>query len=224
MADLTFADRADAAQRLSALLGDFAASEDVIVVGIPHGGVLVAAEVARRLGATLAVWVAQKLHAPQNPHLSLGALGEDGELILHEHALQQYKIRPGYLVEQVRQQRKAVARRAAAFREEQTLDQVQGRRVIVVDEGLATGATLRATLKGVAHFKPASLTVAVPVAPQPLVHELKSEGYAVHTLTQPLSVRDLSHFYQSFPEVTDAEVMAALGRAPEETLESAGGV
>jgi putative phosphoribosyl transferase len=81
-----------------------------------------------------------------------------------------------------------------------------------VDDGLATGATLRATLKGVGHFKPASITVAVPVATQRLVHELKEDGYVVHTLTQPLTVRDLRHFYRSFPEVTDEEVMVALGR------------
>jgi predicted phosphoribosyltransferase len=213
VADLTFADRVDAARRLHAFMTGFDHAEDVIVVGIPHGGVVVAAELARLMECPLAVWVAQKLHAPNAPSLSLGALGEDGELILHEETLRQYKIRPGYLVEEVRLQRKAVARRAAAFREEQTLDQVQGRRVIVVDDGLATGATLRSTLKGVGHFKPSSITVAVPVATQRLAHELKEDGYVVHTLTQPLTVRDLRHFYRSFPEVTDEEVMIALGRA-----------
>ena len=208
--DLTFADRADAGRRLLPLLGELRGQGEITVVGMPRGGIPVAVEIARALGAPLAVWVAQRIRAPHRPHLALGAVGEDGDLAFHEDVLRKYGISPGYLVDEVRAQRAEAARRAVLYRRDDAGLEIRGRHVVLVDDGAASGGTLRAALRGLKHHAPASITIAVPVAPQRLVRDISGEGETIHTLTRPLSVSGIGQFYRSFPAVTDPEVLAAL--------------
>jgi putative phosphoribosyl transferase len=208
--DLMFADRAEAGRQLLPLLSGIRERGEVTVVGIPRGGVLVAAEIARALQAPLAVWVAQRIRAPHRPQVALGAVGEDGDMAFDEETLCKYAVSPGYLVDEVRAQRAEAARRSRLYRPEDAPIELHGRHVILVDDGAASGGTLRAALRGVKHYGPASLTIAVPVAPQRLVRELTDDGETFRTLTRPLSVGDTAQFYRSFPAVTDAEVLATL--------------
>src|SRR5207248_9299152 len=130
--ELTFADRADAGRHLLPLLGELRDQPGITVVGQPRGGVPVAAEVARALGAPLAVWVAQRIRAPHRPHLALGADGEDGDLAFHEDVLRKYGISPGYLVDEVRAQRAEAARRAQLYRRDDAMLELRGRHVVLV--------------------------------------------------------------------------------------------
>lgn len=206
-----FADRVDAGRRLAETLHSLHRQSDVTVVGVPKGGVIVAAEIARILAAPLSVWVAQKLRAPAQPGTAIGSVGEDGEMIVHEQSILNLRVQPGYLVDEVRQRRQEVARRARLYRGARDFPSLFGRRVVLVDDGLATGATLLAALRGVRRQQPASIVVAVPVAPAPAALELAGEAGTVRTLAQPLAFGDIGQFYVQFHEVTDDEVMASLG-------------
>jgi putative phosphoribosyl transferase len=221
--DLMFTDRAEAGRQLLPLVSGVRHGGDVTVVGIPRGGVIVAAEIARALESPLAVWVAQRICAPHRPHLALGTVGEDGDMAFDDETLLKYAVSPGYLVDEVRAQRAEAARRSRLYRPEDETMVLQDRHVVLVDDGAASGGSLKAALRGLKHYRPASITIAIPVAPQRLVRELSDEGETFHTLTRPLSVGDVSQFYRSFPAVSDTEVLAALqqsGLALPDTTES----
>ncbi len=208
--EVTFADRHDAGRRLVAGLEDLRGQDDVVVIGIPRGGVIVAAEVARALEAPLSIWVSQKLRAPANPKLAIGSLAEDGEMIVDEEQLEKLRVSASYLVDEVRARRAEVARRADLYRQGHAGVELAGKRVILVDDGLATGATMRAALRGVRRQNPAAIIAAAPVAPQKTVNALVAEGSSVQCLTRPLGFGDIGQFYVQYREVTDEEVMTSL--------------
>jgi putative phosphoribosyl transferase len=208
--ELGFADRAEAGRRLAEHLREQLPQEEVTIVGIPRGGVLVAAEIAGAFSAPLAVWVAQKLHAPHRPHISVGTVAEDGDLTFDEDALARHAVPPGYLVDEVRKLRMEVAHRASLFRTDDIAAALKGRHVVLVDDGIASGGTMRAAFRGVKHHAPASITIATPVAPQRFAREFQ-ETATVLALNQPISVHDVGQFYRAFPEVTDEEILGLLG-------------
>lgn len=207
--ELSFADRAEAGRRLVEHLREVLPQEEVTVIGIPRGGIPVAREIAAALGAPLAVWLAQKLRAPHRPHISIGTVAEDGDLTFDEDALARYLVSPGYLVDEVRKLRMEVAHRASLFRTDDIAAAIQGRHVVLVDDGIASGGTMRAAFRGVKHHAPASITIATPVAPQRFAREFQ-ETANVLALNQPISVHDVGQFYRAFPEVTDEEVLAVV--------------
>jgi putative phosphoribosyl transferase len=170
---LSFADRAEAGQRLAVHLLEMLPSQEVTVIGIPRGGVQAAAEIARCLSAPLAVWVAKKLCAPHRPHISVATVGEDGDLTFDEEALARYVVPPGYLVDEVRKARMEVSHRASLFRTDDIAAAIQGRHVVLVDDGVASGGTMRAAFRGVKHHGPASITIAAPVAPQRIARDFE---------------------------------------------------
>lgn len=210
---LSFADRAEAGRRLADHLRQSLPVEEVTVIGVPLGGVCVAVEIARALAAPLAVWVAKKLSAPHRPHISVATVGEDGDLTFDEEALARHLVPPGYLVDEVRKARMEVSHRASLFRTDDIAPAIQGRHVVLVDDGVSSGGTMRAAFRGVKHHGPASVTIATPVAPQRIAREFEEKARVV-AIHQPITVHDIGAFYRSFPEVTDEEVLAAV-TAPE---------
>lgn len=205
-----FEDRQKAGQRLVGSLDAFRSQPDVVVIGIPKGGIIVAAEVARLLDAPLGAWVAQKLRSPHDPDRAIGSLGQDGEMIVDENALRTLRVSHSYLVDEVRKQRVEVARQTGLYANASGELDLTEKRVILVDDGLATGSTMRAALRGLKHLRTTSITIAAPIAPTQTLKLLASETSDVKVLETPLSFGDIGRFYVQFREITDREVLEAL--------------
>lgn len=204
-----FADRRDAGRRLAAELLPLA-GEDPVVVGLPRGGVPVAAEVARALGAPLEVLAVRKLGAPHNPEYGIGAIAEDGTRVLDAEALAVLGVDNGTLARIATRESGELRRRVGAYRRSgRTLD-LEGRMVIVIDDGVATGLTDTAALRSVRRHRPRRLVLAVPVAAPDSVQRLREEADEVVCLLTPALLYGVGQWYDDFSQVSDAEVIAAL--------------
>src|SRR5579885_2028258 len=200
-----FRDRVDAGVQLAAALERYH-GQDVLVLGIPRGGVVVAAEVARRLGAALDVIVARKLGAPISRELAIGAVTADGERYLNEDILRELGVTERYLQRVTEEEQAEARRREERFRAGRPPARVAGRTVILVDDGLATGATMRAAVRSVRRHGPARLVVAVPVGARETCEELRAEADEVVCLYQPEPFWAVGAHYQHFEPVDDATV------------------
>jgi putative phosphoribosyl transferase len=203
--ELPFHDRRDAGRRLAARLAPHA-GPGTIVLGIPRGGVPVAAEVARALGAELDVVVARKLGAPHNPELAIGAATADGGRWLNEELLGMLGVSPGYLERVTLEEMAEARRREARFRGGRAAPPLAGRIVILVDDGLATGATMRAAARSVRARGPGRLLVAVPVGAADTVEALRDECDEVVCLACPDPFYAVGLHYVDFGQTSDEEV------------------
>lgn len=209
-----FRDREEAGRLLGEhLLRTLGGGGEAVVLGIPRGGVIVAAQVATALGAPLDVTVPRKLGAPDNPELAVGALAlADGEEIalVDERSVRVLGVPASYLEEEIERQRKEILRREAAYREGRAPEPVEGRIAVLVDDGIATGLTARAAARAVRRRSPREVLVAVPVAPPETVREFAAEGLRVEALETPSPFGAVGRFYLDFRQVEDEEVIAAL--------------
>ena len=204
-----FHDRIDAGRVLAERLGAYR-GKDVLVLGIPRGGVPVAAEVARRLEAELDVLVARKLGAPGQPELAIGAVTANGGEFVDEEMVGYLGVSRAYL-QGVRQQQMAEARRREArFRGDRPAERIRGRVVILVDDGLATGATMRAAARSVRKRGPAFLVVAVPVGSREACAALRAEADEVVCPLIPAFFGAVGYFYENFEPTEDSEVETIL--------------
>ena len=204
-----FKDRTEAGRKLAAALRRHAGG-DVIVLGIPRGGVVVAAEVARELAAPLDVVITRKIEAPGEPEYALGAVTQDGEAILDSQAAEALGASKAYLEEQVRQKREEVKERVLRLRGAEPYPSLEGKRVIVVDDGVATGSSMGAAVMSVRKRNPKEVIVAVPVAPMGVVQSLQGDGIDVVCLETPDEFLAIGEFYSEFDQVEDAEVKRVL--------------
>ena len=210
---MLFRDRRDAGQRLAARLSFLTDDPNVIVLGIPRGGVVVAAEVARALGAPLDIFIAHKIGAPFNPELAIGALTSNGDVLLDEGLIDELRLRREEIEGEVASQRAEIARRLASFRKDRPPVDVVGKTIVLVDDGIATGSTALAALRALRTQSPARLIFAIPVGPAETVARLARECDQMVVLDTPEPFWAVGRFYLRFEQTQNEEVVALLDDA-----------
>jgi putative phosphoribosyl transferase len=205
-----FVDRRSAGRELAEALHAYAGTNP-LVLGLPRGGVPVADEIARALGGTLDVWVVRKLGAPMQPELGMGAIAEGPAVVLDRHILRHINVDRAAVVAVARREMSEVARRVERFRKGRAAPEVRGRVVIMVDDGIATGGTMRAAIRAVRKRRPKRLVVAVPVAAPDVVHMLQRQADEVICVQQPPQLYAIGLWYEDFQQVPDSEVARILG-------------
>ena len=220
---MIFSDRQEAGQRLARQLLRLRA-EVPVVLALPRGGVPVAFEVARVLEAPLDVVLVRKIGAPGQPELAAGAVvdGDRPEVVLNDDIVHALGVTREYIDREVRRQSGENERRRALYCAGLPRVQLKGRVVIVVDDGIATGATVRAALRAIRRAEPRKLVLAVPVAPPETVADLRSEVDELVCLLQPEQFGSIGRFYADFGQVDDAEVVRLLRRSAAVTAPAAG--
>jgi predicted phosphoribosyltransferase len=208
-----FADREEAGRQLAANLADLA-GQDVVVLGIPRGGVEVAAVVAESLGAPLDVVIPRKVGAPGNPELGIGAVAEDVE-VLDERLIRVLGVSEDYLRQEIDAQREEIRRRSAAYRGNRPPVPLQGKVAVVIDDGVATGGTAVAALRWARARGAARVILAIPVAPEEAVGRLRQEADEVRVLDTPEPFFAVGQWYDSFPQVSDQRVVELLRAQPD---------
>jgi predicted phosphoribosyltransferase len=208
-----FLDRHDAGRQLAAALERFRGPQTV-VLGVPRGGVIVAAEVARALNAPLDVVIARKLGAPFQPELAIGAVVSGGQRLLDEPSIRYLEVPPEYLEHETARQLAEIDRRLEVYRDGRPPVQVGGKTVILVDDGIATGYTIRAALVALRSQAAARLVVAVPVAPPTSCEELRRLADEVVCLKTPEPFLAVGAWYRNFEQNTDEEVTRLLRQTP----------
>ncbi len=206
---MLFQDRRDAGQRLGLALARYR-EEDVLVLGIPRGGMVVAAEVAKILRAPLDLIIPRKIGAPNNPEVAIGALAPDGTMILDERMIAVLGLTEKEVSRLAEEVRSEIARRAEAYRGGRPAEEMAGKAVILVDDGIATGYTILAALQGIRKAGPARLVLAVPVAPADTVQTLSREVNEMVCLESPENFYAVGQYYLHFDQTEDVEVMALL--------------
>ena len=210
---MIFRDRTDAGRKLAARLKKYAGRTDVLVLALPRGGVPVAYEVAKELGAPLDVFLVRKLGVPGQEELAMGAIASGGVRVLNEDVISYLGI-PGEVIDIVAaDERTELERRERAYRNGRPPPDVNGRVVILIDDGLATGSTMRAAAAALRAQKPARIVVAVPVAAPETCEQFKSEVDEVICAVTPQPFRGVGLWYRDFSQTTDEEVRELLARA-----------
>ena len=213
---MRFYDRTCAGKELVRALSDLNGRDDLLVLGIPRGGVVVAYEVARALNAPLDVCLTHKLGAPDNPELAIGAIAENGQMVLDPLLIEELWVAPRYIQVETERQRKELERRAQLYRGGRPAPQIAHRTVVVIDDGLATGSTMLASLRALDAQAPSALISAVPVASQEAIHRLAPLADRVECLLSPRPFWSVGAFYEIFDQVTDDQVIELLQRPSSE--------
>jgi predicted phosphoribosyltransferase len=211
--DMHFADRRDAGRRLAGLL-ERLVDDDVVVLGLPRGGVPVAFEIALALSAPLDVIVVRKLGAPHQPELAMGAIGEDGVRVVDDGVVRSVGATDAEVAAIEERERAELARRARQFRGEVAPVAIKGRTAVIVDDGIATGSSARVACRIVRARGASRLVLAVPVAPERWTRELRGEADEFVCVSAPRWYRSVGEWYRDFSQTTDEEVnrCLALGR------------
>lgn len=204
-----FQDRTDAGERLGARLAEDEIDAD-IVLGIPRGALPVARPVADALDAPLDIVVASKLGAPGNPELAIGAAASDGSLWLNDDLVDRLRVSEDFIEEECEVEAENASQKANQYREGGRLPEVQGKRVVIVDDGVATGATAMACLRQIQEADADHIILAVPVGSQESIAQLEDEADEVIALETPQDFRAVGQYYQNFGQVSDEEAMAYL--------------
>jgi len=208
---MAFRDRADAGRVLAAELGHLAGAEGLMVLGLPRGGVPVAHEVAMALHAPLDVFLARKLGVPQQPELAMGAVAAGGVIVLHQAVVDALSIPPALIEAVATREAAEVARREQAYRAGRPPLDVAGRTVVVVDDGLATGSTMRAAVAALRAQRAGRIVAAVPVGANDTCQQLAGEADEVVCARMPASFHAVGQWYDDFTQTTDDEIRALLG-------------
>jgi predicted phosphoribosyltransferase len=208
---MIFADRVEAGQQLAHALERFR-GPDVVVLGLPRGGVPVARQIADVLGAPLDVVLVRKLGAPSHHELAMGAIGEGGVRVVSRDIVRSVGATDDDVAEVEMVERAELERRARRFRGNRVRADLTGKTAVVVDDGIATGATARAACEVVQALGATRIVLATPVAPPGLEHRLADVADEFVCLDQPRHVAAVGQFYRDFDQTSDAQVIAALSR------------
>ncbi len=207
-----FADRVDAGRKLADRLGAYSGRRDVIVLGLPRGGVPVAFEVARALDAPLDIFLVRKLGAPGHEELAMGAIASGGIVVIHDDVVKALKVSSDVLLDEVEAQRKELTRREAIYRGDRPALDVKGKTVILIDDGMATGSSMRAAVAALRRQDPARIVVAVPVGAASTCSEIRAIADECVCVVAPENFRAVGLWYDDFAQTIDEEVCFILRR------------
>jgi len=213
---MIFINRQEAGRRLASHLGKYADRPDVIVLGVPRGGVAVAFEVAKTLHRPLDVFVLRKLGVPGHEELAFGAIGSGGVRVLNSDVVEELGLSARDISRVTRTERYELERREQMFRGDRPPLDVYERVVILVDDGIATGASARAAIAALRQMKPTAIVIATPVAPLRTCNLLQPEVDELVCLEMPEPFYGVGQFYQDFTQVSDEEVTELLDRASQQ--------
>ncbi len=208
---IKFKNRTSAGEILASVLADYFKKESrtapVTVLAIPRGGVIVGDAIANKFSQSeFDIVIPRKLGAPYNPELAIGAVMQDRTAYLNERLIQTLQVSTEYIDGEIDRQVQEIQRRIALYRPASKPYNIAGRSVVIVDDGIATGATVMVVAKWIKKYDPASVLIAVPVAPEDTVAELSRQGNIVQVITTPSSFGAVGQFYENFDQVTDEEV------------------
>ncbi|MQA31072.1 MAG: phosphoribosyltransferase [Luteitalea sp.] len=205
-----FADRREAGRELAAELGEYKDRHDVLVLALPRGGVPVGYEVARALRAPLDVFLVRKLGMPGHQELAMGAIASGGIRVLNDDLVGWYRVPASVIDEVARVEQIELERREAAYREGRTPMNLRDRTALLIDDGLATGSSMKAAVQAVRRHAPARIVVAVPVGAADTCRELADLADAIVCARTPEPFSAVGLWYRDFSQTTDAEVRALL--------------
>jgi putative phosphoribosyl transferase len=204
-----FVDRVDAGRRLASALKDLA-NKDTAVLAIPRGGVVVGYEVAKALNLPLDIIIPRKIGAPDNPELAIGAMTEDGTVLLDEQIVESLRVSKEYIQKESEAQKREIQRRLNLYRGDVPYPILENRSVIIVDDGIATGSTMKAALASVRNRGARSVIVAIPVGPPSTIKELEEKADKVVCLRTPEPFYAIGQFYENFAQTPDEQVTRLL--------------
>lgn len=209
---MIFQDRKDAGKQLAKKLAAFKDQKDTILLGLPRGGVIVADEVAQSLNLPLDLVVPRKIGAPMNEELALGAIAEDGEGVFDDWLIQALGVTPEYIQRTVAKEKQEAARRLQLYRGHRPPLSLKDKTVILVDDGIATGATMRAAIKSAKTMGAQRVIAAAPVIAPDTLAKIKSEADLIIYLDAPAFFGAVGAFYRQFEQTTDQEVIEIMNR------------
>lgn len=210
---MIFKDRQDAGKQLSEKLAHYKDNPNTIVLGLPRGGVVVAFEIAQALHLPMDIIVPRKIGAPGNPELAIGAITEDGESIFDERMILDYGISQDYLANERQKEKQEALRRLHLYRGTRPPLRLENKIAILVDDGIATGATMRAAIKSAKAKGSLKIIVAIPTAAKDSLEKIKKEANEILCLDTPPLFFAIGEFYQDFPQIEDKEVIDLMGQA-----------
>ena len=218
-----FSDRVEAGKRLASAMRDFD-GKNGIVLAIPRGGVVVGYEIAKALSLPLDVIIPRKIGAPDNPELAIGAMTEDGTIILDDNLITYIGVQRDYIKAESERQKHEIERRLKLYRQNEPYPSLKGLDVVIVDDGIATGSTMKAALASVKNRGASTVTVAVPVGPPSTIKELKKQAARVVCLYTPEYFQAIGQFYTDFNQTTDEEVIQLLKQSKQKSREKPAGI
>lgn len=220
---MLFQDRIDAGRRLAEELSDYAGRRDVLVLALPRGGVPVAFEVAERLDAPLDIFLVRKLGVPGHEELAMGAIATGGVRVVNREVVDYLRITGEVIDAVAAEEQRELERRERAYRDGRPPPDVRGRTAILVDDGLATGSTMRAAAAALRRQGPAGIVVAVPVSSPEACDEFRTEVDDIVCAVTPRPFRGVGMWYEDFTQTTDEEVRELLARSAARTGRRAAG-
>lgn len=208
-----FVDRIEAGQALAKRLSHLAGVPNLIILALPRGGLPIGFEVAKALQAPLNIFLVRKLGAPMHKEFAIGALAENGLRFINQQAVHQLGISETAIEQITAQEQQEIQRRTQLYRGNNPPPEIKGRTVVIVDDGLATGATMKVAIQALRNQHPQKIVVAVPVGAMDTCAELKQLADEFVCLATPVPFHAVGLWYQSFPQLSDADVISLLEQA-----------
>lgn len=205
-----FQDRKEAGLKLAEKLIRYSGEKDVVVIALPRGGVVVGAEIAKKIGAPLDVIITHKIGFPGEPEFAIGAIAENGKAVLNNHTVKRCNIPQSYIDEEICRQKAEIERRLITYRDGKKLTYIKDKIIILVDDGVATGFTMIVAINALKEEGIKKLIVAIPVSPQDTFMKLKSLVDEIVCLKMPEFFLAIGEFYNEFEQLTDKEVKQLL--------------
>lgn len=205
-----FRDRSDAGVQLAERLKGYKDREDVIVLALPRGGVVTGHEIARYLNAPLDIIIVRKIGFPEQPEFGIGAVSETETVFLNQRIVSTYGVTKKYIEEEINRQKEEISRRVKLYRKGGSIRKLDGKVIILVDDGVATGATMKAAIVALRKEKITKVVVAIPVAPPETADEIKKMADEFICIETPPDFMAVGSYYRDFTQITDEEVVRLL--------------